>query len=544
MIKGFRLFIIIFAPAALAMIIAIGIMQQKNAALVKEQFNKMLINQWDTVAAYGHDEADHERLRAITQQTGLRITIVARNGNVLFDTVATTLEPHAERVEIRSAFAGEPMMDVRYSRTLQSYLFYYADMLDNDTVLRVSYPAIYYDSLRYELLRQIIISLGVLLVLVALFALYMSRRTSNTMRHIGIAMNDARQGKTDIAAFDNGYLDETLAALSSASRELHDKNNENTILFSTLRYVLNNIDEGVIIIRDHRVLYSNTAAEEIIEKSIPSSIYDIQNKEMLLLFNTFANENISEIDINGKVVHVNIMSSGTERLIILHNVSDSTKYSYFKADLVGNISHELKTPLTLIMGAAETIRDTADIPRPVMDKFLGTIYNNSARMNMILDDLIQLHRLERAPRADNAHTITAELVNDLKDMQPAGKNVTYNIAPETVGIEHTHLLSILSNLISNAAKYSTSNDISVSLTKNNNAVEIRVEDGGPVIPAAERKRIFERFYSVSKSRNRVQSGSGLGLSIVKHTARLYAGRAFVVENQRGGNTFIVQLTEN
>ena len=108
-------------------------------------------------------------------------------------------------------------------------------------------------------------------------------------------------------------------------------------------------------------------------------------------------------------------------------------------------------------------------------------------------------------------------------------------------IDAFHTEMILSNLINNAVKYSTAKEIDVKIEEQDGALILEVADGGPLIPEKDRKRIFERFYTVSKSRQK--SGFGLGLSIVKHIAVLYDGETAVFENGRGGNTFRVVLRE-
>ena len=123
-----------------------------------------------------------------------------------------------------------------------------------------------------------------------------------------------------------------------------------------------------------------------------------------------------------------------------------------------------------------------------------------------------------------------------------GKKIIYeNMAEKEYNIDNLHVEMILTNLINNATKYSTGENIYVKIYDENNALVIEVSDEGPVILERERKRIFERFYTVSKSRN--NSGFGLGLSIVKHISLLYGGKASVYTNAYNGNTFKVVLYE-
>jgi two-component system phosphate regulon sensor histidine kinase PhoR len=135
-------------------------------------------------------------------------------------------------------------------------------------------------------------------------------------------------------------------------------------------------------------------------------------------------------------------------------------------------------------------------------------------------------------------------VADVRELiETKGKTLNWRADSGVVKINGSHITSVLVNLISNAIKYSSGSEINITVKRGENELEIAVADLGPAIPPAERERVFERFYSLSVSRNRDNSGSGLGLSIVKHIAKLYGGLAKVVANEKGGNTFITRLTE-
>jgi two-component system phosphate regulon sensor histidine kinase PhoR len=230
-------------------------------------------------------------------------------------------------------------------------------------------------------------------------------------------------------------------------------------------------------------------------------------------------------------------------LIILHDISDRLRYTGYKSALVANISHELKTPLTLIMTTSEVINKDKGMSRENLEKFLSAIYTNARRLNYLLDDLISLHRLETSEPVAGQSDLT-EVVSDVRELlDTSGKTLNWNVDSGKVGINSSHITSVLVNLITNAIKYSHGDEIDIIIKRQENELVISVADRGPVIPHPERERVFERFYSLSASRNRDNSGSGLGLSIVKHIAKLYGGQAKVVENDKFGNTFEVRLTE-
>ena len=545
MISKYRLFFLIFIPAALSLIIGMALVQQKNKELSEAQFEKQLKNQWLLTSVIADDQNHYEELAAISLKSHLRLTVVDVTGDVLFDsTTSNTLENHKDREEIRSALSGTPAMSLRYSYTTDSHTIYYAEKLPNGHVLRVAYPAEYYNEQNAALMNQAAVGLFILIVAIALFAFLASRKLNSMLMSLSQAVKDAQDGSQDLPSFDNDDLDNALYSLSSATRELKYYSHENSQLNQRLEYILANINEGVLLIANETILYHNRRAEEILDYKIPSDIKSIEKQEIINVFESFIQGEIGDLKLNGKTVNVDMAISGPSRLVMLHDITDQEKYSGYKSDLVGNISHELKTPLTLIMAAAEVIVKDGEMPRNFLDKFLNTIYKNTQRVNLLLDNLIFLHQLEGAKSAEPDEMSIDEVVNDLKDLMGApAKTINYNVASGQVRIHGTHFISLLTNLINNALKYSQGDRIEVEIKKNGSVVEIRVSDLGPVIAPTERERIFERFYSLSKSRNREKSGSGLGLSIVKHIARLYNGQAFVEENEQGGNTFVVRLVE-
>ena len=545
MISKYRLYILVFIPAALALAIGVALIQRKNSEQSAAQFEDQLKNQWRLAALIAENRDRQKELAELNEKYGLRVTLIAPGGEVLFDSAAGgRLESHKDREEIRNAFYDRPSMAVRYSRTTNSHTIYYAEKLADGQVLRVAYPASYYDAQKGSLMSQAMTGLAVLMALVALFAFLISRRMSRVLSSLSLAVQEAQEGGRDLPGFDNDDLDQALFSLSAATRELKLYSEENVNLRQRLEYILANIEEGVLLLLDEKVLYHNRRAEEILNFAIPENLMDIANQAMMDTFASLTSGRIGELRLGGKIIVVSQAISESSRLVMLRDVSDREKYSSYKSDLVSNISHELKTPLTLIMAAAEVIVGDAQMARPFLDKCLNTIYRNTQRISLLLDNLISLHRLESAREVDPGETDLGELVDDLLElMGRTTKDISYKFDPGQVKIQAAHLISILTNLISNANKYSQGDHIDVEMRKTGGALEITVSDEGPLIPASERERIFERFYSLSKSRNQEKSGSGLGLSIVKHIVRLYQGRVTAEADDRGGNRFVVRLVE-
>lgn len=545
MISKYRLFFLIFIPAALALTIGMALIQQKNGELSFGQFEAQLKSQWRLAALMADDPARLAELIKLDDQSGLRVTVVDENGEVLADSAADGhLESHKNREEIKAAMTGKPSMMVRHSRTTDAHTIYYAERLKDGRVLRVAYPASYYDGRKNALMDQTLTGLLILTAAVALFAFVISKRTSAMLASLSLAVKEAQNGGLELPGFGNDDLDDALASLSLANRELKLYSGENLRLRQRLEYILANIEEGVLLLADDQVVYHNRRVDEILNFQVPEDLADINNQEMIGVFASFRSGHTGDLKVGDKTIVVSQTVTDDSRLVMMRDISDKEKYSGYKSDLVGNISHELKTPLTLIMAASEVILKDSEMPRNFLDKFLAAIHKNTRRVNQLLDDLIFLHQLEGTTESGPDEADLHEVVEDLRELLgPTAKKVRYKIESATARIHSAHLISVLTNLISNADKYSRGETIEVEMGKIGSTLEIRVADQGPPIPHSEVDRIFERFYTISKSRNRGESGSGLGLSIVKHIARIYQGGAFVEPNALGGNTFVVRLVE-
>ncbi len=221
-------------------------------------------------------------------------------------------------------------------------------------------------------------------------------------------------------------------------------------------------------------------------------------------------------------------------------------FDLYKSKLVANLSHELKTPLTIIMAMADTLIHDPDLTKAQKTKYLERIHYNANALTQLIDDIITLHKIETQPKESlsEKQTRTRPLFADVKGMvlMDDERHLVFKTPYDTLEINQQHMLSILVNLVKNALAYTKSQTVTTRIEKEKGYVVVSVADEGPVIPEAERARIFERFYTISKSRAPTRSGSGLGLSIVKHISMLYNGDVRIAEKD-GGNVFIVRLKE-
>jgi two-component system phosphate regulon sensor histidine kinase PhoR len=539
-------------PTVLALLVGLVLIEDKNQKVSQERFEKLLHTSWRlTKLAYDLDGSDDlaaeksQRLMvAMTREIEFRVTLMDSQGRVLFDSVEPgELESHQDRPEFKAALIGKPNFFTRKSDSTGRKTMYYAQKMADNVILRVSSPLEYFDQQRELYFRGALWSVGILVLVVLLFSLGASRRLAQVYRRLSRAVEAAKKGERDLPTFKSLELDEALFSLSEACRDLKEKNRQIGLLNGRLEYILSKINEGVIFLDGQRIVYRNQRAEEILSCPIPDSTTKIVKKEILSVFATVKNSQLNHLRIGEKIIFFDQARQDDQLLVIFHDMTEKEKYSSYKSDLVGNVSHELKTPLALVLGAAEVILKDPAMTRPFLEKFLNTLYRNAQRLNSLLDDLIRLHELESRPEALAEEGDLAEIIEEIEEMiDPGDKEVIWAYDRVKIYFHSAHVISVITNLVNNGLKYSKGPKIIVEVRLKDNFLEIDVADSGPIIPDSERERIFERFYSLSRSRNRDRSGSGLGLAIVKHIARIYRGQVKVTENEMGGNTFSVLLT--
>lgn len=227
------------------------------------------------------------------------------------------------------------------------------------------------------------------------------------------------------------------------------------------------------------------------------------------------------------------------------------KLEQMRKEFVANVSHELKTPITLIKGFVETLIDNPQTPQEELSKFLKIINTHADRLDGIISDLLSLSRIEQDQEINNIEMRTNTLFQILKRaiescLPAANTNETkLNLTcDKNLKIEANAALieQALINLINNAIKYSPEkNIVDITAEKEGEKINITVTDQGPGIPKEHLKYIFQRFYRIDKARSRKMGGTGLGLAIVKHIAAAHKGKASVTSTVGKGSHFQITL---
>ena len=230
-----------------------------------------------------------------------------------------------------------------------------------------------------------------------------------------------------------------------------------------------------------------------------------------------------------------------DRLVFVKDVTEQDKLERMRRDFVGNVSHELRTPLTVIKGYIETLQSLMRESDSRLQKSLGSMHVQAARMESLISDLLWLSRIEsvEGERKDDQLDLVdllAHLCDELKAAWPDREIELVTSSSFCVLGNAAELRSAISNLIVNALKYSEA-PISVKWSDTVVGPELLVEDQGRGIDAKHIPRLTERFYRVDKSRSQATGGTGLGLAIVKHVAVSHDAKLFIDSELGRGSTF-------
>jgi two-component system, OmpR family, phosphate regulon sensor histidine kinase PhoR len=232
-------------------------------------------------------------------------------------------------------------------------------------------------------------------------------------------------------------------------------------------------------------------------------------------------------------------------VLVIHDLTETRRLEAVRRDFVANVSHELKTPLTSISGYAETL--LGDSPGPeTTRRFLTTILNNARRMQRLVDDLLDLSRIESGRWQPSRVEVSIDAVARESWMALAGRADAQRVQFDTritadaalVCADLDALRQVLTNLLDNSLRHtSAGGHISCRGRREGAGVAVSVVDDGAGIPRDHLTRIFERFYRADASRSREEGGTGLGLAIVKHLVEAHGGRVYA-ESELGRGTTV------
>ncbi len=516
---------------------------QEQRSLLKAQTN---------LAAQGVENEGLEYFDGL-DVSDYRITWIASDGTVLYDSEAdsSAMENHLEREEFKEALETGSGESSRYSSTLMQRYFYYAERLDDGTVLRLSIA----QSTFFILLLRMAQPIGLIAVVAILLSFILARRFSRTVVEPLNSLN------LDDPLSNEGYdeLSPLLRRIDSQQRQISRQREELRKRQVEFETVTTNMSEGLVLISSSgTVLSINPSAARILgagDSASGSNILEINRSRRLqmLLNKALSGEHCEKVMMlaGGKYqLVVSPVNSGDETsgaVLLILDVTEKEKAEKLRREFTANVSHELKTPLHTISGCAELMANGIVLQEDIKS-FSSRIYDEAQRMIRLVEDIISLSHLDEGAGGMERESVElyalAESVIDELAPEAARNEVRLSLEGSPCRIDGfpQQLRSIIYNLCDNAIKYNRKGgEVKIALKKQENFTLLSVADTGIGIPAEDTERIFERFYRVDKSRSREIGGTGLGLSIVKHAALLHGAEIEVNSVVNEGTTITVKF---
>lgn len=542
-----KIFRALVALAAMAVLVASGLI---TFLVSQDYFNetKKELAQEARYISMGLESGGNDFLNKIAAENGsnVRITLIDKDGIVLFDNQAEakTLENHAMRQEIMEAVAVGAGEAERFSDTLDKTTYYYAVRLEDGKILRLARTI---DSIYKSVLQMLPIMGGIVIVVAFLASIVARRVTFNLIKPLDqVNLDEPLDNETydELAPFLTRIAKQK-RQLSKNLKKLRGKQEELTI-------ITNNMNEGLVLLNGQQnVLFINESAakifgfstKEVIGRNI-LTVDRAQEVQDLLQKVSQAGKGEGLYEKDGHFYQLSGSSvNGSGSVILIYDVTEKMTAEKLRREFSANVSHELKTPLQSILGYAEIMKNGL-VKDEDKQRFLERIHAEAGNMIELIQNIMELSRLDENKTLDEFEDVDllklAQSVTLRLKHKAQTKGVTLNVSGSSAcvcGVQSI-LSEVLYNLVDNSIKYNKDNGkVDVKVQDSSDEVTVSVSDTGIGIGAADRERVFERFYRADKSHSKEIGGTGLGLSIVKHGVLFHKGRV-ELESEPGVGTTI------
>ena len=546
----------LFVTYALLIVVVIGSLAVAVAPTLRQQLLDQARSDLERELSLARDvydarpDASPDSLaRRLGQLSEHRVTVIARNGAVLGDSGVEPeevgeLENHADRPEFISALREGTGIAVRYSASVDEELLYAASVTDQGPILRFAMGIREVEDAVAGVRRRILEVGAVALVLAGLLALGVSKVVTLPLRRMqavagALARGDLSPRVRTERGDELGDLGRALDALADGLErrlaQLHEEREETETLIDSM-------SEGVLAVEsDGMIRRLNPSAREIFRlpghfQGGPPEEISRRREFLDLVRRATQGEAVGPVEVSQDDRYLLVTAEPLPRggaVISVLDITEPRRLEGVRRDFVANASHELKTPLTVIRGHSETLLDE-DLPSELRGRFTRTLDESVRRLQGILDDLLDLSRIESGgwvpqPEALDLEAVVREAWEPVAaEAQERGVLFDVHVASEAerVWADSSALQQILSNLFSNALRYTPEGgriEVEAWTGTDDGWTILEVRDTGQGIPSSHLPRIFERFYRVDPARSREAGGTGLGLSIVRHLVERHGG---------------------
>lgn len=479
-------------------------------------------------------------------QNDVRVTIIDKEGNVILDNDVKNqiTENHNDRPEIIEAREKGYGESTRNSDTIEKTSYYYAQLMDDGSVLRVSKEAGSIFSVFGGIIPIIVF---IVLYVFAVCLAFSAEATKSIIKPIeDMAVDTGNVTYEELIPFSN-TIEEQREKINRQFEKLQQEKEKINILIA-------NMSEGFVLFDlEKNVLMKNESALKLLQANdvINANVINFSRNEKFLEAIDKAIEgknNNVDLNINGREIQVlasPVFSNNVQNgaICIVMDITEKKKAENMRREFTANVSHELKTPLTSISGYAEMIEFGMAKPEDIKG-FAHKICREAGRLVTLIGDILKLSQLdEPLPQNQVQKVDLSELV------QECAEDLKINAQKHSVEIDaygekavimgnRSLLYELVYNLCDNAIRYNKSGgSVEIKVNETDNRVNLTVADTGIGIPKEHQDRIFERFYRVDKSRSKETGGTGLGLAIVKYIAEQHSG-IISIESESGKGTKI------
>jgi two-component system phosphate regulon sensor histidine kinase PhoR len=577
-----RIFFIILSCLFIGLSLAFIVAERDLSERLQEQVESELSKQAN-ILRQSFAESDNRdksiglknQIDSYSEASGSRITLIALDGKVLVDSDIATgnlglLDNHSNRPEVIAAFSNGSGSSKRFSNSTQQEMLYFALLdttADVERVIRISVTNAYLD----RSLASLENSMTLIVVVAFIVAILASVIAGNYIRE---SLMDLERAASDIS--DGSYKNKDLQSLPLKRKDEIGSMARNISTISTnlkkqisliakqrdqFGSVLDGLGEGIMVCDENGLItFRNDQIMQILglDEIIDQSIHDLEIPALSRMYKKaqkkgkFDSEFELEADEDNTrwiLAHMNKAKSTQELILVVHETTQLRQMDSMRRDFISNLSHELRTPVSVIKANSETLLDGALDNEKDAKIFSKAILHNADRLSEMVTSLIDLSRIEYGELKLVIESIVLNHIIESVVLAYKNKAKRKNIqvmfehqSDVIVNSDSKAIERVLNNLLDNAFKYSPENSIiQIKLRKQGEVIRLAVIDQGEGVAEKDQDLVFKRFFRTASARANTQQGSGLGLAIVKNLVYNLRGDVGVESRSEGGSEFWVTI---
>lgn len=541
----------------LLVLVAILVRNGVRTSLI-DQLAEDLVEKAALVALTLPDDDMHDAVVGQAEALDARVTVIALDGRVLADSDSdpATMDDHSDRPEVAAAIGGEVGRSSRYSVTTDEGRLYVALPPSDDRIIRLSVTEAKISDELGALTGRIVSAIVAVGVVGLIGAVFVATRIARPIAALTETADAVAGGRLDVepersTTIELDRLGQSIGRMASdLGRRIRESEEER----ETLEVVLGALPDGVILVEpDDSISYANPPAAALLG-AIPERLTALAPGALQRIVRKARDVDevqVVDVEIGSpiRMVHAVATPFRDDRarvLLVAADVTERNRIEAMRRDFVADASHELKTPIAATLAASEALQLALDRDTNRARGFAGQVTASARRLARIVDDLLDLSRLEAAQASEGSCRLDTVVTEELERLsaraRESGLVMETDLESVTVAGPSSDWALAVRNLCENAITYTDAGgEVSVALRRHGPSVELKVSDTGSGIPTRALSRVFERFYRVDVARSRDTGGTGLGLAIVKHVAERHGGAVFVDSELGVGSTFRIVM---